>query len=121
MFSLAYNLIKNDIEFLPIKISLKKVRVNNVDFSTMKMTSKKVCGKNVDFSTSEVTSKKVLGSDVDFSTSEITSKKYVEMTWKFVKIWSSTYRCNIHVESTSMDWFLYDRDLRHDITTCLLI
>ena len=23
---------------------------------------------------------------------EITSKKYMEMTWKFVKIWSSTYR-----------------------------
>ena len=44
-------------------------------------------------------SKKVGGNDVDFSNSEITSKKYVEMTWKFVEIWSSTYRRNIHVES----------------------
>ena len=24
------------------------------------------------------------------------------MTWKFVEIWSSTYRHNIHVESTSI-------------------
>ena len=47
-------------------------------------------------------SKKVGGNDVDFSISEITSKKYVEMTWKFVEIWSSTYRRNIHVESTSI-------------------
>ena len=37
---------------------------------------------------------------VDFSTIEILSKKYAEMTWKFVAIWSSTYRRNIHVEST---------------------
>ena len=36
MFSLACNLIKNDVEFLPIEISLKKVRVNNADFSTRK-------------------------------------------------------------------------------------
>ena len=27
-----------------------------------------------------------------FGISEITSKKYMEMTWKFVEIWSSTYR-----------------------------
>ena len=47
-------------------------------------------------------SKKVGGNDMDFSISEITSKKYVEMTWKFVEIWSSTYRRNIHVESTSI-------------------
>ena len=54
----------------------------------------------MDFSTIEITSKKVHGNDVDFSISEITSKKYLEMTWKFVEIWSSTYRHNIHVEST---------------------
>ena len=29
-------------------------------------------------------------------------EKYAEMTWKFVEIWSSTYRHNIHVESTSI-------------------
>ena len=119
MFSLAYNLIKNDVEFLPIEISLKKVRVSNVDFSTIKITSKKesgdnvdfstreitskkVRGNNVDFSTSEITSKKVRGSDVNFSISEITSKKYVEMRWKFVEIRSSTYQCNVHVKSTSI-------------------
>ena len=45
---------------------------------------------------------KVRGIDVDISTIEITSKRYVHSTWKFVEIWSSTYRRNIHVESTSI-------------------
>ena len=118
MFSLASNLTKSDVEFLPVEISSKKVRVNSVDFSTIKITSKKVSGNNVDFSTMEITSKKIFGNHVDFSTieitskkvrgknvyfltSEVTSKKYVEMTWKFVKLWPSTYRRNIDVESTS--------------------
>ena len=48
------------------------------------------------------TSKKVRGNDVKFSIRQIASKKYVEMTWKFIEIWSSTYRRNIHVESTSI-------------------
>ena len=73
-----------------------------MDFLTSKITPKKVHGNNVDFSTSEITSKKVHGNDVDFSIGEITSKKYVEMTWKFVKIWSLMYRRNIYVESTSI-------------------
>ena len=153
MFSLAYNLNKNDVEFLPVEISSKQVRANNVDFSTIKITSKKVSENNVDFLTREITSKnlrgskvdvsnskitpvkvrgnkvdfstieitpkkvlrndvdfciieitlkKVCGNDLDFPISEITSKKYAEMTWKFVEIWSSTYRYNIHVESTSI-------------------
>ena len=80
---------------------LEKVRGNNVDFSTIEVTSEKVRGNNVDFSTIEMTSTKVRGNDVDFSVSEITSKKFVEMTWKFVEIWSSTYRRNIHVD---MEW-----------------
>ena len=84
------------------KITSKKVIRNTVDISTKEITSKKVGGNDVDFSTIEITSKKVRGNDVDFSTSEITSKKYVETTWKFVEIWSSTYRRNIHVESTSI-------------------
>ena len=54
----------------------------------------------MDFSTSEIRSKKVRGNDVDLSISKVTSKKYLEMTWKFVEIWSSTYRCDIDVEST---------------------
>ena len=81
------------------QITSKKVRGNNVDFSTIEVTSERVRGNNVDFSTIEITSKKVRGNDVDFSTIEIISKKYVEMTCKFVEIWSLTYRRNIHVES----------------------
>ena len=68
--------------------------------SNIEITLIKVRGNNVDFWTIEITSKKVRGNHVDFSTIEITSKRYVEMTWKFVEIWSSTYRRNIHVEST---------------------
>ena len=70
-----------------------------MDFSTSEIISKRVRGNYVDFATIEITSKKVRGNHVDFSTSEITSKKYAAMTWKFVEIWSSTYRRNIHVES----------------------
>ena len=84
------------------EITSKKVRGNKVDFSTIEITSKKVRGNDVDFSTIEITSKEVRGNDVDFSISETTSKKYMETTWKFVKIWSSMYRRNIHVESTSI-------------------
>ena len=42
------------------------------------------------------------GNDVNFSISKITSKKHVEMTQRFVEIWSSTYRRTIHFESTSI-------------------
>ena len=66
----------------------------------IKITSKKVSKNDVHISTIEITAKKVRGNHVDFSSSEITSKKYTEMTWKFVEIWSSTYRRNIHVELT---------------------
>ena len=91
----------NNVDFSTIEVTLEKVRGNNVDFSTIETTSKIVRGDNVDFSTIEMTSTKVRGKDVDFSISEITSKKFVEMTWKFVEIWSSTYRRNIHVD---MEW-----------------
>ena len=73
-----------------------------MDFSTIEITSKKVRENHEDFFTTEITSKKVRGNDMDFSISEITSKKYVKTTWKFVKIWSSTYRRNDPVESTSI-------------------
>ena len=85
-----------------MKITSKKVSRNTVDISKKEITSKKVCGNKVDFSTIEITLKKVRGNNVEFSISEITPKKYVETTWKFVEIWSSTYRRNIHVESTSI-------------------
>ena len=84
------------------KITSKKARGNQVDFLTIKITSAKVRGNSLDFSTIQITSKKVSGDYVDFSISEITSKKYLETTQKFVEIWSSTYPCNIHVESTSI-------------------
>ena len=41
MFSLAYNLSKNDVKFLSIEISLKKVPVNKEDSSTIKIKAKK--------------------------------------------------------------------------------
>ena len=107
------------MDFSTIKIKSKKVSGNTVDISARESTSKKVCGNNVDFSTIEITSKKVHGNKVDFSTSkimpkkvrgndvdilisEITLKKYVEMMWKFVEMWSSTYRRKMHVELTSI-------------------
>ena len=68
--------------------------------STRQITSKRVHGNNLDFSTNKSTSKKVRGNDVDLSTIGIKSKKYAEMTSKFVKTWSLTYRRNIHIEST---------------------
>ena len=119
MFSLACDLTKSKVKFLPVKNSLRKQRENNVDFSTIKITSKKVRGNNVDISTREITPKKVRGNNVDFWTIkitpktvhgnnvnfwtiEITSKKYVEMTWKFIEIWSSTYQRNICVAMMSI-------------------
>ena len=80
------------VDFSAIEMTSKKVRRSNVDFSSVEITSSKVRGNNVDFSTTEVTSKKVRGNDVDVSISEITSKKYMEMTWKFVEIFTSNLR-----------------------------
>ena len=59
-------------------------------------------GNNVDFSTIKITWRKVRGSDVNFSISKITLKKYVNITWKFVQIWSSTYQRNIYIESATI-------------------
>ena len=89
------------MDFSTIEITSKKVCGNNVDFSISKITPKKVRGNNVDFSNSEIALKKICGNDMDFSIGEITPKKYVEMTWKFVEIWSSTYEDNIDVKSRS--------------------
>ena len=55
MFFLVCNLTKNDVKFLPVKISSKKVRENNVDFSIIKIILKKISKNKVDFSTREVT------------------------------------------------------------------
>ena len=58
MFSLAYNLPKNDVKFLSIEISLKKSTWNQHGFSTIEITSKRVRGNDVDFPISEIASKK---------------------------------------------------------------
>ena len=80
MFSLACNLTKNDVEFLPVEISSKKVRVNNVDFSTVKITLKKVSGKRW-----------------IFQSSKLHRKRYVEVTWVF---WPSKLSWKNNVETT---------------------
>ena len=87
------------MDFSTSKITSIKVPWNNVDFLTIEITSKKVREINLDISTSEITSKKVRGNNVDFSISEITSKKYVEMTRKFFKTCSLSYRRSIDVKS----------------------
>ena len=85
---------RNAVDMSKREITSKKVRGCKVDFSTIKITSRKVRGNNVYFSTIEMMSKNVCGNDVEFSIREITLKKFMEMTWKFVEIWSSTYRRN---------------------------
>ena len=71
-------------------------------FGHTNYTEKKVHRNNVDFSAMKIRSKKVRGKDGVFSLSKITSKKYVEMTLKFVEIWSSTYCSSVHIELTSI-------------------
>ena len=92
---------RNTVDILTKEITSIKVRGNKVDFCTIEITSKKVPGNDKDFSTIEIRPEKVCGNDMDVLISEITSKKYVETTWKFAEIWSSTYQRNIHVESMS--------------------
>ena len=86
MFSLAYNLPKNHVKLLPIKITSKETSKNNmpisklhqkkyVNFSTSEITLIKVRGNNLGFSTIEITSKKVRGNNMDFWAIEIASKK----------------------------------------------
>ena len=86
--------------FRSSKLHQKKYLEKTWIFQPAKLRRKKGRGNDLDFSISKITSKKVRGNDVNFSISEITSKKYVKMTWKLIEIWSSTYQCNIDVEST---------------------
>ena len=69
-------------------------------YLTIKITSKKVHGNDVDFSIIKIMSKKIHRNNVDYLIREITLKRYVEMTWKFVKIWPSTDPSNIDMYST---------------------
>ena len=79
---------------------IEKVRRNDVDFSAIEITSKKSTWKRRGFFYHQNYIEKVGGSDLDFLISEITLKKYNETMWKFVEIWSLTYRRNILVKST---------------------
>ena len=132
MKSTSKKVSENNVDFSTIKITSKKVRGRNVDFSTIEITSKKVRGNNVDFSTIEIIQRRFFDRQnyvekskckergfldhrnyVDYLLTsklyrkfrnyvEIISKKYMEMTWKFVEILSSTYQRNIDVKSTSI-------------------
>ena len=100
-FSLAYNLPKTMPNLCPSHQKyVKKSKLKQRAYFDHRNSQIKIRGNNMDFSTIEMTSTKVRGNNVDFLISEITSKKNAEMTWKFVEIWSSTYRRNTHVEST---------------------
>ena len=70
-----------------------------MDFSTIEITLENVRGNDVNSSTLKITSKKARGNDMDLSISKITSEKYVEITWLFIKSWSSRYLHNIDVDS----------------------
>ena len=85
-----------------IEIMSNKVRRNNVVFSPIEITLNKVCRNDIDFSHIKITLTKVHWNNVHFSPTEITSTRYVEMTWKFVDIFSSMYRYYIAIKSTSI-------------------
>ena len=93
---------RNDIDFSLIEIVSKKVRRKDIDFLLIKIASNKVRRNTVDFWPIEITSKKVCQNDIDYSTIEVTSKKYIKMTWKFVDVFSSRYWRNIAIKSTSI-------------------
>ena len=83
MFSLACNLTKNDAEFLPVVISLKKVRENNSDFSAIEISLKKVSGNKVDFWPEKLHPKKYVEKTLIFRAAKLLQEKYVETTWVF--------------------------------------
>ena len=74
---ISLRLTKNDVEFLPIKITSNKVN-RNVNISTREITSKKIRGNNVDFETIEITSKKYVVTTWIFRTAKLRPKKYLE-------------------------------------------
>ena len=98
-----------NVDISTSEITSKQVRGKNVDCSTCEVTQEKVHGNSMDFSIIEISSKKIRGNGVDFLINEIKWKNYVEMTWKFVKIWSLTYR-SIHLivdtSYTSIRWYI---------------
>ena len=99
MFSLAYNLPKTMSNFCLSKLRWK-TSIKTMCIFRPNNYIQKVRGNDVCFSTIGITPIKVRGNNVDFLTIKTTSRKYAEMTQKFVEIWSSMYRRNIHVEWT---------------------
>ena len=80
-----------------------KVHQNDVEFSPIKITVKKVHRNDVDFLHIEITSNKTRPNNVYFSPFKVTSKNFLEMTWKFVDI----FFWPIEVISTS-NWRRFD-------------
>ena len=78
MFSLACNLTKNNVEFLPVEISSKKVQANNVGFSIIKITWDKVGENSVNFLTRDITSEKCVETTWVVRPSKLNRKKYLE-------------------------------------------
>ena len=77
---------QNKLHFLTIKSTSKKYVETTWIFRPSKLYRKSE--NNVEFLTSKITWKKLRISNVVFSISENKSKRYVEMRWKFAKIWS---------------------------------
>ena len=118
----------NNVHFLTIEITLKRVCGKNVDFSTIKITSKKLRGNNEDFLTIEITLKKVRGNNVHFSTIKITSKKLcgnnvdfltIEITFKKVRgnnVHFSTREITSKKSNVGTTWIFWSSKLRRKST-----
>ena len=97
MFSLAC------VKFFPVEISSKKGTCKQRGLFDHQNYIEKSTWKQQAFFDQQNYTEKSTWKRRGFFDHEITSKKYVEMTWKFAEIWSSTYRCNIEVEPTRFD------------------
>ena len=98
-YSFLSKLYKKYINFLSIKIRLKKIHGNEAQSSSIEIISKKVRRNDVDFCSIEIAQTKYVYNDVHFWPIEISSKRYVEMTLQFVDFFFQTYRRNTDIES----------------------
>ena len=88
---------RSKVDFSSIKIKSEKVHQTGIDIFAIKIVSKRFW-----LSPIEITLIKVRRIDVAFSLIEITSEKYIEITWKLIDNFFSTYRCNIGIRLTYM-------------------
>ena len=109
---------KITVNILTRGITPKKVHGNNVNFGPSKLHRKNMWNERGFFDHHNYIKtsvwkqrgffghrnylEKARGNDVDFSIREITSIKYMDMMWKVVKIWSSTYQCSIDIKPMSI-------------------